>query len=201
MKMMNELDLEGISVLKSKLSNFIEKVKLTHVDELEEIKFCESTIVVRNEKIKKQIINGKQLEKEISIQSKEQYENKLKLFDKLFITYNEILGEIKEDIKKMSSNESNPSEEYMKNMRSMNSYIQFLMLTNTIERNMIMMNNLIEKYKNTKKIEINSINSIIRIIDIIIQNINDIETLPEVDENNDILDENYLKLIFFKSLR
>jgi hypothetical protein len=191
-------DMEGINVLKSKLSIFVEKAKSKQVEELEEIEFCEKTIKFTNEKIKKNIITSQQYEKDI-LQSESTSENKLKIYDKLFLCYNDILTEVKEDIKKNSIND-NPSEDYMKNMRTTNSYIQYLLLSNTVERNFLILNNLIEKL-NSKKTEISAIHSIIRIVDILIQNNNEIETLPDVEENDQILDKIYLNLIYLKSLR
>ena len=92
-------DIENVALdlLKSKLDDVLEESRKKQVETLEEIEFLGKKVHLKNDKIKRNIIQieGNNLELEKSTDN----DSKLKIFDKILFTYSDVLSMIKDDIK------------------------------------------------------------------------------------------------------
>jgi D-mannonate dehydratase len=92
-------DIENVALdlLKSKLDDVLEESRKKQIETLEEIEFSGKKVHIKNDKIKRNII---QAEGNISeIKKATDNESKLKIYEKILYSYADVLGMIKDDIK------------------------------------------------------------------------------------------------------
>ena len=161
------------------------------------------TIAIPNEKIRTHLANARSL----TDAEYKTTESKLRAFDKLFGIYNDVTRMIKEETKNLStisvqkkqtqqSNISGMSQsEQLNQLRFLHSYVSYVIGTKTIERNIIMLQSLLErmdtiqqqvqKERVEKKQKANPVD-IIRLFDGLIQNVADLaDMLQSININPD----------------
>ncbi|KAG2373942.1 hypothetical protein C9374_011607 [Naegleria lovaniensis] len=162
------------------------------------------SIIIPNEKIRVNLANGKAL---LDADYKT-VESKLRAFDKLFGIYNDTMRMIREEMKTLSSGgtssntqkrthsshtssssqiNSNFSSlsvtEQLNQLRFLHSYVSYVLGTKTIERNVIMLQSLldrldtIQQQKRVEKKQKTNPVDIIRLFDGLLQNVNDLSDL------------------------
>ncbi|EFC44816.1 predicted protein [Naegleria gruberi] len=159
------------------------------------------TITIPNEKIRINLYNGRALEEAEYKTS----ESKLRAFDKLFGIYNDTMRMIREEMKLVTvpntqkkntpqSNLSNlPQAEQLNQLRFLHSYVSYVLGTKTIERNVLMLQSLLDKLdtiqqqvqKVEKKQKASPMDTI-RLFDGLLQNVNDLtEMLQSININQE----------------
>lgn len=112
---------------------------------------------------------------------------KIKLYDRLFLVYDDCLAAIRDDIKEKGSEQG---EKFIANMRLLHAYISYQLLLSTIDRNLLMASQLVERLDSpSAKQKPVAPSNIVKIYENLIQNVSDIQALPGIDENVSIINE------------
>lgn len=191
--MMDKVEDGTMDLLKSKLEGVLEETRKKQSENLDDIYFLGKTVPITNEKIRRNILNSMNISNEIK--KLNDNEEKLKLYDKLLIQLTDSLSIIKDEIKQKTI-EKTSTEQFMSSMRILNSYINYLSLSFVIDRNLIMVQQLLDDKKNPPKAA-----SLTRLYEIILQNLVEIQSLPGISDYKILSNEIEAKLIYYRSLK
>jgi signal recognition particle subunit SRP68 len=178
---------------------------------MDEIEFLGQVISISNDKIRLNILTAKsfkaEVEKSKATESKVTFFHsvfsniftKIKLYDRLFLVYGDCLAAIRDDIKEKGSEKG---EKFIANMRLLHTFISYQLLLSTIDRNLLMASQLVERLNApSSKQKPVSPSNIVKIYENLIQNVTDIQGLPGIDENISIMNEMKAKEEMFTAFK
>lgn len=181
----------ALDVLKSKLDQALEETRRAQAKTMEEIEWGGRSIAVENEKIRMAIVNADSLHDNIA--DCKSIDAKLRIYDKILLSLSDSQRYIREDMK---ANESR-SDEQIANIRFIYSYASFLSLQRTLERNLLMAEQLEERLESKhhkddkttsasrrqRRVKKGSTSplDVVHLYDVVLQNLNDLQELPGVE--------------------
>jgi len=153
---------------------------------LNDISWRGKTIPIKSEKIRVAILGLREQEQELSqaeIKSKSKSEI-VEMYDKLFIAYNDAIKVIRDELQSLTSkgSTSQKATDTQENLQFLQSYVNFLKLKKTIERNLI----LVDMYKQrldgaTADGKRTKPDDLVRLYETLIQNFTEMAGLPGTD--------------------
>jgi signal recognition particle subunit SRP68 len=187
----------ALDMIKSKLESVLEEARTKQAQSMEHVEWSGRRVPVDNDKIRLAIINSEELRKEIV--NAKTYESKLRVYDKLFMTNNEAMRVVKESIKKVQGNDT-----AVANLRFLHAYIAYNLLQRTLDRNIMMVTNMVARLAESKKRNATGKSNttpgdVVRLYDTLLQNVEDMEQLPGVDDDETIVKQLKAKEALFKA--
>ena len=139
------------------------------------------------------------------LEREENVDTKIDLYDKLFICYSDAQRIIVEELRADSvQQKSTKAETYAVNLQALQLYVSYLKLTKTIERNLLLVENLQKRLKGREEVEGQVKSSrpdeLVRLFENLIQNMNDMEEIrpkEDVEQGKEIA----ANILTFKAFR
>jgi signal recognition particle subunit SRP68 len=186
----------ALDMIKSKLESVLEDTRAKQAKTMESIEWAGKRIPVDNDKVRIAIINGEELRKEVA--SVKTYESKLRVYDKLFMVCNDAIRIIKDLIKK-----SQGDDKSVANLRFLHTFVAHNLLQRTVDRNVMMISNMVGRVERKKSIASKTINAgdVVRLYETLLQNIEDMQQLPGVEDDEKLMQQLKDKESLFKAHR
>lgn len=187
-------------LLQTKLEKVLTDLRKKESESMREITWNGKAVPVKNEKLRELVLAAQdsifQIEKIGSLASK------LELYDKTFITYNDALNIIRDELRQLqaqSAKKNVKAEGQESDLRFLFGFLSYTKLSKTVDRNLLLINSLTNKSDDPKQRSA-SPKEIIKLYDTIIQNVTEMSGLRDTD------DEKYhktiaAKLLTFKAFR
>jgi len=138
------------------------------------------------------------------LEREENVDIKIDLYDKLFICYSDAQRIIIEESRADSAQQkSSKAETLASNLQALQLYVSFLKLTKTIERNLLLVDNLQKRLKGREEVEgqkASRPDELVRLFENLIQNMNDMEEIrpkEDVEQGKEIA----ANILTFKAFR
>ncbi|XP_041364643.1 signal recognition particle subunit SRP68-like [Gigantopelta aegis] len=196
----------GEDQLTSKLDELLSQTREKQASTLSEISWRGRMMPIKVEAVRVFLLNLQESSKEL--ESTEDSEAKVSIYESLLkqcIDAQQALRDtLQEDPNFKAALRGQPVEGKISNQHYLHSYLTYLRLTKTIERNLLLIDNL-KKYLPGKKVpeghKITKPQDLVRLYDIIIQNLNDIPSLHGLEEDPTLTDEVTTRVLGFKAFR
>jgi len=185
-----------MELLKSRFEDVLEIERKKQTGNVEAVLYYGNLIPVKSEKLRRSVLQNQEIQTEIA--SSTSNDSKLRLYEKLILSYGDMLNMIRAEIKEKSKDlTSTALETFMKNMRSLHQFATYGSLSATMERNLRTVTTLLADKKNpTKHV------SIVKLYVSILNLLHEMETLPGIEEGDDkeLLEEIQLKILHYRGL-
>lgn len=183
--------------LTSKLDELIEKTREKQAATLSEVTWRSRTIPVKNEAVRIFLLSVADSEEQkrssLSIDSKlSVLETSLK---ELIDAQQSLRDECKDDMNFKAAIKGQKLEDKVPNTVYLHTYLSYLKLTKTIERNLLMIESLTTSSKGFKP------QDVARLYDIIIQSLSEVVLLPGLDDDNELIEQVRAQELTYKSFR
>ncbi|XP_062507842.1 signal recognition particle subunit SRP68-like [Corticium candelabrum] len=169
-------------LLVGKLDEVLAQSREQQAEMMKEITWRGQTIPVKNEKVRVFILQSQESSREI--ERAESFEQKMELFDSLLMACKDVQQIIKDELKTDGdkAKRSHKSEAQVANMEFLLSYISFIRLSKTIDRNQLMAESFkteLDTEDTKKELEkgrrkATKPDDLIRLYDILLQNVSDL---------------------------
>ncbi|XP_028395566.1 signal recognition particle subunit SRP68-like [Dendronephthya gigantea] len=185
-------------LLADKLDMVISQTREKQASSLTEITWKGKSVPVKNEQVRSFILHSNESQQEVERAG--DFENKMAVYDQLLMECKDGLQSLKDEMKPDQGKSKAPkTEAHLANLEFLHSYLVYIRLTKTVERNLLMVDSLKSNFprvllqsnytdgsqsgtgSSSKKIT--KPEDLVRIYDIILQNLTDIEDLLEDDES------------------
>jgi signal recognition particle subunit SRP68 len=162
---------------------------------LTEVTWRGKVVPLKSEKLRVAFLSAQDTTYEL--EREENLETKLDLYDKLFICYNDALRIILEEIRADPSSASAPAqrstktEVHLQNLQVLQSYLTFLKLSRTVERNLQLVDSVTKRLKGQGVVageetsitqKVSRPDELVRLFENLIQNMNDLEEVRPKDD-------------------
>ncbi|XP_046365035.1 signal recognition particle subunit SRP68-like [Haliotis rufescens] len=196
----------GEDQLTSKLDDLLSQTREKQAATLSEITWQGRTVPVKTESVRVFLLNLQESSKEL--ESADNNETKVSIYESLLkecIDAQQALRDALHDDQVFKAvTRGQPVEGRISNQHYLHSYLTYLRLTKTVERNLLLIDNL-KNYLPGKLVEegrkITKPQDLVRLYDIIIQNLNDIPNLHGLEESPSLLEEITTRVTSFKASR
>ncbi|XP_046550007.1 signal recognition particle subunit SRP68-like [Haliotis rubra] len=196
----------GEDQLTSKLDDLLSQTREKQAATLSEITWQGRTVPVKTESVRVFLLNIQESSKEL--ESAENNETKVSIYESLLkecIDAQQALRDaLQDDQVFKAATRGQPVEGRISNQHYLHSYLTYLRLTKTVERNLLLIDNL-QNYLPGKVAEegrkITKPQDLVRLYDIIIQNLNDIPNLHGLEESPSLFEEITTRVTSFKAFR
>jgi len=183
--------------LTSKLDELIEKTREKQAATLSEVTWRGRTIPVKNEAVRVFLLSvadsEEQMRSSLSIDSKlSVLETSLK---ELVDAQQSLRDECKDDMSFKAAIKGQRLDDKVPNTVYLHTYLSYLKLTKTIERNKLMIDSLTSSTKGCKP------QDVARLYDIIIQSLSEVVLLPGLDDDNELIESVHAQELTYKSHR
>lgn len=173
---------------------------------LSEVTWRDRTVPVKNEQVRLFLLNLQESDKQV--ESAEGFDSKLSVIESLLkqcIDAQQVLREMLNDDQNFKAAlRGQPIDGRISNQHYLHSYLTFIRLTKTIKRNLLLIDNMKQYLPNMVVPEgkkITKPQDLVRLYDIIIQNLNEILNLPGIEEDSNLSNEIKAQILGFKAFR
>ncbi|XP_068732077.1 signal recognition particle subunit SRP68-like [Montipora capricornis] len=203
-------------VLTAKIDEVIAQTRDKEAAKMTEVTWRGHTIPVKNEKARSFILHSQQSTRELD--RAETLDSKLSLYDNLLMECKDALQAVKDELKGDTGSgkiRSHKTETQIANMQFLHVYISYIRLSKTVERNLLMAESMkrnlppvlqtsvgevtVESGPSNRKIS--KPEDLVRIYDIILQNLSDMADLPGIDQDLNFSKEIAAKMLHYKAQR
>ncbi|KAJ7390150.1 signal recognition particle subunit srp68 [Desmophyllum pertusum] len=203
-------------VLTAKIDEVIAQTRDKEAAAMTEVSWRGHTMPVKNEKVRSFILHAQQSAREL--ERADTLDSKLTLYDNLLMECKDVLQAIKDELKGGDTGSgkmrSQKTEAQIGNMQFLHIYIKYIRLSKTVERNLLMaesmksslpaiLQNSVEEVPaepgSGKKIS--KPEDLVRIYDIILQNLSDMADLPGIDQDLTFSKEIAAQMLQYKAHR
>ncbi|RMX59028.1 hypothetical protein pdam_00022032 [Pocillopora damicornis] len=182
-------------VLAAKIDEVIAQTREREAAAMTEVSWCGRNVPVKNEKVRSFILHSQQCARELERAST--LDSKLTLYDSLLMECKDALQAIKDELKGDTGSGKMRSQKFEAqtgNMQFLHNYVTFIRLSKTVERNLLMAESMkgslpAPLQKAAEEITVNTVKrlskpeDLVRIYDIILQNLSDMAELQEIDQD------------------
>lgn len=202
-------------VLTAKIDEIIAQTRDKEAAAMTEVNWRGHTVPVKNEKVRSFILHAQQSAREL--ERADTLDSKLTLYDNLLMECKDALQAIKDELKGDTGSgktRSQKTEAQIGNMQFLHVYITFIRLSKTVERNLLMAESMkislptnLQNSVEDVPAEIGSGKKIakpedlVRIYDIILQNLSDMADLPGIDQDLTFSKEIAAQMLEYKAYR
>ncbi|KAM7429566.1 signal recognition particle subunit srp68 [Porites harrisoni] len=205
-------------VLTAKIDEVIAQTRDKEAASMTEVSWRGRTVPVKNEKVRSFILHAQQSARELD--RAETLDSKLTLYDDLLMECKDALQAIKDELKVDTVSgklRSQKTETQVGNMQFLHTYITFIRLSKTVERNLLMAESMKSSLPAT--LQLHSVEEgtspeagpsgrktakpedLVRIYDTILQNLTDMAELPGINEDLTFSKEIAAKILQYKAQR
>eukprot|EP01124_Arcella_intermedia_P017918 TRINITY_DN248_c0_g1_i1.p1 TRINITY_DN248_c0_g1~~TRINITY_DN248_c0_g1_i1.p1 ORF type:complete len:566 (-),score=145.48 TRINITY_DN248_c0_g1_i1:107-1558(-) len=187
----------NLDFLKSQLDVVLSEIRKKEVETLNEVLWKGSKVPIKNEAIRISFLNADSIAK-FEIPQATTEEQKLQLYDKIFIHYNDALKSIGNEVSNAKTQKKSAQE--ISQLEDLKDFITYSKLQKTMDRNYMILESLEAKIANDAQAMGNKADEVVRLYEILIENITEINNLKEAtdEKTNKIF---AAKLLTFKALR
>lgn len=183
-------------LLADKLDMVISQTREKQAGSLNEITWKGKDVPVKNEQVRSFIVHSHESKQEV--ERAENFESKMAVYDQLLMECKDALQSLKDEMKPDQGKSKVPkTEAHLASLQFLHSYLTYIRLTKTIERNLLMVESLKSNFPlvllqssrsdasqtGTSSKKVTKPEDLVRIYDIILQNLSDTEDLLEDDES------------------
>ncbi|XP_022780603.1 signal recognition particle subunit SRP68-like [Stylophora pistillata] len=182
-------------VLTAKIDEVIAQTREREAAAMTEVSWCGRCVPVKNEKVRSFILHSQQCAREL--ERADTLDSKLTLYDSLLMECKDALQAIKDELKGDTGSgklRSQKLETQTGNMQFLHNYVTFIRLSKTIERTLLMaesmkgslpavLQNAAEEITVDSVKRLSKPEDLVRIYDIIMQNLSDMAEIPEIDQD------------------
>eukprot|EP00118_Oscarella_pearsei_P017162 m.169314 g.169314 ORF g.169314 m.169314 type:complete len:591 (+) comp38984_c0_seq2:48-1820(+) len=189
-------------LLAGKIDEVLAQSRAQQAETMKEIKWCGQTVPVKNEKVRVFILRTQESGQEI--QRADSFEQKMELYDSLLMACKDAQQVIKDELKTDEKGKrSHKSEVQVAHMKFLLSYISFIRLSRTIDRNLLMAESLKGKMEagETSQGKATKPDDLVRLYDILIQNVSDLSEIPQMQDDVEQSQEIAAQNLAFKAHR
>lgn len=173
---------------------------------LSEVTWRDRTVPVKNEQVRLFLLNLQDCDKQV--ESAEGFDSKLSVIESLLkqcIDSQQVLRDLLQDDQNFKAAlRGQPIDGRTSNQHYLHSYLTFIRLTKTIKRNLLLIDNM-KQYLPNKVIpegkKITKPQDLVRLYDIIVQNLNEILNLPGIEDDFNLSSEIKTQILGFKAFR
>lgn len=163
-------------------------------------------IQIKNEKVKLFLLNLQEYEKQI--QSSSEFEEKFSLYESILKDLVDVVQLVRDELKldqtfqSLQRGQPLSPDEKPSNLILLFSYLTWTRLSKTIERNLLMLDSYKKSLNNEDKvIKSAKPQDIVRLYDIILQNLKDMSNLPGILYDDQFISDNEFLITFHKTFR
>eukprot|EP00042_Codosiga_hollandica_P048911 m.559045 g.559045 ORF g.559045 m.559045 type:complete len:606 (+) comp57765_c0_seq2:1091-2908(+) len=198
LKMRSQATDANMASLAERLDEAVLESRKAETESASEVNWQGRTVAVKNEKFRISLVKARTKEFEIDQSAKSAaYDALMTLYDELFIEYNDALSILNVDIQAeerlQAKSASQKSELVLAQLKFLRSYVSYLKLTRTMERNMLMIAHM--QQTSSKP------GDVIRLYDILLQNVLDLEELETLKGNMAFAKKTAAQTLYFKAFR
>ncbi|XP_065846752.1 signal recognition particle subunit SRP68-like [Oscarella lobularis] len=191
-------------LLAGKIDEVLAQSRAQQAETMKEITWHGQTVPVKNEKVRVFILRT--LESDQEIVRAETFEQKMELYDSLLMACKDAQQVIRDELKTDAdkTKRSHKNEAQVANMEFLLSYISFIRLSKTIDRNLLMAQSLqlqMESGKTTGQGKTTKPDDLVRLYDILIQNVSDLSEIPQVQDDAQLSQEVAAQNLAFRAHR
>ncbi|EDO32726.1 predicted protein, partial [Nematostella vectensis] len=200
-------------VLAAKIDEVLAQTREKEAGAMTEVVWCNRTIPVRNEKVRGFILHAQQMARELD--RAEDLDGRMELYEDLLLECKDALQAIKDDLKGDLVSEElkvHKTEAQVANLQFLHTYVTYLKLTKTIERYLLlaesMKNQLPANLQDTANgseplpnKKLTKPEDMVRIYDIILQNLSDMSELHSVEDDLELTKEIAAQTLEYKAYR
>ncbi|XP_011455290.1 signal recognition particle subunit SRP68 [Magallana gigas] len=196
----------GEDQLTSHLDDLLSQTREKQTATLSEVKWQGRTVQVKNEPVRLFLLNLQDSTKEI--ESAEGIDSKISIYESLLkqcIDAQQVLRDTLQDDQNFKlAIRGQEIEGKISNQHYLHTYLTFIRLSKTVERNLLLIETM-KDYLPGKKVEeghkITKPQDLVRLYDIIIQNLNEIPNLTGLDVGGSLSEETAVRVLGFKAFR
>ncbi|KXJ06382.1 Signal recognition particle subunit SRP68 [Exaiptasia diaphana] len=200
-------------VLAAKIDEVLAQTREKEAESMTEVTWRGRSIPVKNEKVRAFILHAQQIARELD--SAEDADSKMSMYEELLMESKDALQAVKDELKGDTSSgkpRSQKSETQVAQLQSLQSYITYVKLSKTTDRNLLMVEAMKKQLPAslqdsseavepdpTKKLT--KPEDLVRIYDIILQTLSDMGELPGVDDDIEMSKDISAQILHFKAYR
>jgi len=205
LSLIDSSDNHGLDLLKAKLEEVLEETRRNQAKTMEEVEWNGTRILIENEKVRVMLINVEATRAEIDTCNNG--EGKVRLYDKLFITLSDCQKLVRDDLK---GNSKKDDPKFVSNMRMLHSYLSYIQLLRTIDRNLILIANAVQKLEedaNNRKVQsrdkkrLTTPLDLVRLYEVVIQNVSELLELDGIESQVQLKNELQCHQHMYKAIR
>ncbi|XP_048760019.1 signal recognition particle subunit SRP68-like [Ostrea edulis] len=196
----------GEDQLTSHLDDLLSQTREKQTATLSEVKWQGRMVPVKNEPVRLFLLNLQDSTKEI--ESAESVDSKISIYESVLKQCIDALQVLKDSLQDDQNFKlavrGQEVEGKISNQHYLHSYLTFIRLSKTIERNLLLIE-MMKNYLPGKKVEeghkITKPQDLVRLYDIIIQNLNEIPNLTGVEGDSNLSEETAVRVLGYKAFR
>ncbi|XP_070579541.1 LOW QUALITY PROTEIN: signal recognition particle subunit SRP68-like [Ptychodera flava] len=188
--------------LSSNLDTLIQQTREKQAATLSEVTWRGRTVGVKQEQVRLFLLNVQESEDEISKAA--DTESKVSIYDSLLMECRDALQALRDEIRNDPKQKTQKADGKVSTLEYLHSYITYIKLTKTIERNTLMADTLKDNLQSGEVQDgkkITKPQDLIRMYDIIIQNLTDIPQLPGLEDDDVLKEDIDNQIIVHKAFR
>eukprot|EP00818_Percolomonas_sp_WS_P001365 CAMPEP_0117444734 /NCGR_PEP_ID=MMETSP0759-20121206/5405_1 /TAXON_ID=63605 /ORGANISM="Percolomonas cosmopolitus, Strain WS" /LENGTH=547 /DNA_ID=CAMNT_0005236833 /DNA_START=10 /DNA_END=1653 /DNA_ORIENTATION=+ len=186
-------------MLNDKLEQVLEEERTKQAASMETVTFLNREIAVQNERVRVSILKAQSLEKDL--QNQKNTDQKLRFYEKLLLAYGDGVRILQEDVRK---NASNSGQDYVEQSRLLNTYLNYNYLMSIVKRNELLVQNILRQMSNQtggSDKQTRTPQEVAHLYDVILQNIEEMQDLPEIDSDSQLSNDLESKQIYNRSFK
>jgi len=195
----SEAETDGLDLLKTQLDAVLTDIRKKEVESMNEVVWKGAKVPIRNESVRMSILSADSIAK-FEMQQATTVDQKLQLYDKIFIHFNDALKTIASDINTAKTNKKPMSE--INVLEDLKDFVSFTKVEKTMQRNLMLVESLETRFTESESAAspIPKAEEIVRLYEILIENITELNSLR--DTNDEKATKLFAaKLLSFKALR
>eukprot|EP01125_Pyxidicula_operculata_P001558 TRINITY_DN11410_c0_g1_i1.p1 TRINITY_DN11410_c0_g1~~TRINITY_DN11410_c0_g1_i1.p1 ORF type:complete len:568 (-),score=148.50 TRINITY_DN11410_c0_g1_i1:91-1794(-) len=201
-KMMSEADRDSghsLDLLKGKIDNVLADIRKKEAQTMNEVVWKTEKIPIRNETLRLAILSANDVSYELDQVSSADVEQKLQIYDKLFIQYNDAIKAVTNEITTLKSSKKQGDTS---SLESLEEYLNYNKLVKTMERNLMLVDSLEKRIlasETDNEVKPPKPDEFVRLYEFLIDNISQINAFDDDDEKKQKV--NAAKLVTYRALR
>ncbi|XP_077979719.1 signal recognition particle subunit SRP68-like [Glandiceps talaboti] len=188
--------------LSSNLDTLIQQTREKQAATLSEVTWRGRNVGVKQEVVRVFLLNVQESEDEMSTAA--DIESKVSIYDSLLMECRDALQVLRDELKTDPKLKAQKADGKVSSVEYLHSYVTYIKLTKTIERNMLMAESMKENLQ-TGEVQEGKRHTkpqdLIRLYDIIIQNLTDIPQLPGLEDDDSLKEDIDNQIIVYKAFR
>ncbi|XP_006821155.1 signal recognition particle subunit SRP68-like [Saccoglossus kowalevskii] len=188
--------------LSSNLDMLIQQTREKQSATLSEVTWRGRTVGVKQEQIRVFLLNVQQSEDEINKATDS--ETKISVYDTLLLECRDVIQELRDEIKADPKQKTQKADGRISNLEYLHSYVTYIKISKTIDRNKLMVETMKDNLPGGEVQEgkkMTKPQDMIRLYDIIIQNLTDISQLPGLEDDDKLKEEIDYEILVNKAFR
>jgi signal recognition particle subunit SRP68 len=186
----------GLDLLKTQLDGVLADIRKKEVGSMNEILWKGNKVPIRNESVRMSILSADSILKFELLQAVS-VEQKVQLYDKVFIHYNDAHRQISSDINS-AKNSKKPASD-IKNLEELKEFITYSKIDKTLQRNLMLVESLEDRFENESEPDQPKADEIVRLYEILNDNITELNNFG--DNSDKSIKDFAAQLLTYKSFR